>query len=77
MKYSDVMKTLTLIINEQTNAGNSLLTFLKSLDFVTVYETEDTILSGKQAALECNAVPLESFISELHRRVDSHFASNQ
>ena len=68
------MKTLTLTINEQTKAGSGLLSFLKSLDFVTVYETEDNILSGKQAASECNAVPLDFFISELHRKVDNHFA---
>jgi hypothetical protein len=24
--------------------------------------------------LECNAVPLDFFISELHRKVDNHFA---
>ena len=69
------MKTLTLSINEQTKEGNSLLLFLNSLDFVTVHESKDEIPSGKQAALECNAVPLETFIYELHRRVDSHFAA--
>ena len=36
---------------------------------------EDNIVSGKQAASRCNAVPLEFFISELHRRVDNHFNS--
>ena len=72
------MQTLTLSINEQTKAGNSLLSFLKSLDFVTIHEIEDNVLSGKQAASECNAVPLEFFISELHRKVDTHFTvSNQ
>ena len=72
------MQTLTLSINEQTKAGNSLLSFLKSLDFVTVHEIkEDNNLSGKQAALECNAVPLEFFISELHRKVDSHFTTGK
>jgi len=68
------MKTLTLTINEQTKSGSSLLSFLKSLDFVKVYETGDDMLSGKQAASECNAVSLDFFISELHRKVDSHFA---
>ena len=34
---------------------------------------EDNIHSGKLAASKCNAVPLELFISELHRRVDNHF----
>ena len=68
------MRTLTLTINEQTKAGNSLLSFLKSLDFVLIHETEENILSGKQAASECNAVPLDFFISELHRKVDNHFA---
>ena len=63
------MKTLTLSVNEQTKEGDSLLVFLKSLDFVTVHEHGD----GKKAASECNAVPLENFISELHRRVDCHF----
>ena len=71
------MRTLTVSINEQTTAGNSLLSFLKSLDFVTVHEIEDNILSGKQAASECNAVPLEFFISELHRKVDNHFAAGK
>jgi hypothetical protein len=68
------MRTLTLTINEQTKAGNNLLSFLKSLDFVTVHETSEHIFSGKQAASECNAVPLDFFISELHRKVDHHFA---
>jgi len=68
------MRTLTLTINEQTKEGNSLLSFLKTLDFVTVHETEEDVISGKQAALECNAVPLDFFISELHRKVDNHFA---
>ena len=71
------MRTLTLSINEQTKEGNSLLSFLKSLDFVTVHEIEDNILSGEQAASECNAVPLEFFISELHRKVDNHFTTNK
>jgi len=69
------MRTLTLTINEQTKEGNSLLSFLKTLDFVTVHEIEEDVISGKQAALECNAVPLEFFISELHRKVDNHFAA--
>jgi hypothetical protein len=67
------MQTLTLTINEQTKAGYGLLSFLKTLDFVTIHEIDDNILSGKQAALECNAVPLDFFISELHRKVDNHF----
>ena len=71
------MRTLTLTINEQTKAGNNLLSFLKSLDFVTVHETGDHIISGKQAASECNSVPLDFFISELHRKVDSHFAADK
>ena len=71
------MRTLTLSINEQTTAGYSLLSFLKSLDFVTVHEMEDNILSGKQAASECNAVPLEFFISELHSKVNNHFTAGK
>jgi hypothetical protein len=71
------MQTLTLTINEKTKAGSSLLSFLMSLDFVTVHEIENNILSGKQAASECNAVPLEFFISELHRKVDTHFAAGK
>ena len=71
------MRTLTLSINEQTQAGNNLLSFLKSLDFVTVHEIYDDIVSGKQAASECNAVPLDFFISELHRKVDNHFAAEK
>jgi hypothetical protein len=71
------MRTLNLTINEQTKAGNSLLLFLKTLDFVTVHEIEGNTLSGKQAALECNAVPLESFISELHRKADNYFDTDK
>jgi len=71
------MRTLTLTINEQTRAGNNLLSFLKSLDFVTVHEPGDIIFSGKQAASECNSVPLEFFISELHRKVDNHFTAGK
>ena len=70
------MKTLSLTINEQTKEGYSLLTFLKSLDFVSLHENEDIVFSsGKQAAVECNAVSLDSFIFELHRKVDNHFAT--
>ena len=68
------MKTLTLTINEQSKAGSSLLSYLKSLDFVKIHENEDVTLSGKQAALECNAVSLDFFISELHRQVEYHFS---
>ena len=71
------MQTLTLTINEQTKEGNSLLSFLKSLDFVAIHEPGEHILSGKQAASECNAVPLEYFISELHRKADSHFSAGK
>jgi len=71
------MRTLTLSINEQTNAGNCLLSFLRTLDFVTVHEVENNILSGKQAASECNAVPLDFFISELHNKVNNHFPANK
>ena len=71
------MQTLTVTINEQTKAGSNLLLLLKSLDFVTVHETEDHAFSGKQAASKCNAVPLDFFISELHRKVDSHFIVNK
>ena len=71
------MRTLTVSINEQSTAGNSLLSFLKSLDFITVHEIENNITSGKQAASECNAVPLEFFISELHRKVDNHFVADK
>jgi len=71
------MRTLTLTINEQTKAGNNLLSFLKSLDFVTVHEPGDIVFSGKHAASECNSVPLEFFISELHRKVDNHFTSGK
>ena len=71
------MRTFSLTINENTKEGNSLLLFLKALDFVTVNETEENILSGEHAASECNAVPLDAFISELHRKVDSHFAAGK
>ena len=70
------MKTLSLTVNEQTKSGGSLLAFLKSLDFVTIQEMENQILSGKHAASECNAVPLDFFISELHRKVDNHFTNS-
>jgi hypothetical protein len=47
------------------------------LDFVTVHEAGNDALSGKQAASECGAVPLETFISELHCKVDAHFAAGK
>ena len=64
--------TLALTINEQTNAGSNLLSFLKSPDFVTVHETGEYIFSVKQAASECNVVPLDYFMSKLYRKVDNH-----
>ena len=60
---------MTLTANKQTKEE------YKPLDFVTVQKNNDVILSGKQASLECNAIPLETFISELHRRVHNHFAT--
>jgi len=67
------MKTITLTVNDQTEEGNKLVAFLHSLSFVTVHDNDNVLLSGKQAALDCGAVSLDTFISELHNRVDRHF----
>ena len=67
------MKTVTLTVNDQTDEGNRLLALLHSLSFVTVHDPENAVISGKQAALECGAVSLDAFISELHNKVDIHF----
>ena len=69
------MKTVTLTINDQTNEGSMLLELLHSLSFVTVHDPDNIMVSGKQAALECGAVSLDTFISELHNKVDLHFSS--
>jgi len=71
------MKTVTLTVNDQTDEGNRLLELLHSLSYVTVNDPENIVFSGSQAALECGAVSLDTFISELHNRVDIHFNANK
>ena len=71
------MKTITLTVNDQTAEGNRLLELLHSLSYVTVNDPENIVISGSQAALECGAVSLDAFISELHNRVDIHFNVNK
>ena len=68
------MKTVTLTVNDKTNEGCKLLELLHSLSFVTIHDPDNIVISGKQAALECGAVSLDTFISELHNKVDLHFA---
>ena len=69
------MKTITLTVNDQTEEGSNLLAFLRSLNFVAVHDSETKLGSGAQAAKDCNAVPLDAFISELHNKVEKHFVN--
>jgi len=64
---TDVNYTEFGTIKKSAGSNNAL--------FIKEGGNKDGIPSGKQAALECNAVPLETFIFELHRRVDCHFAT--
>lgn len=61
----------TIIIEENSPQAKKLLEFIKTLPFAKVIEEKKK--DFRQAAEECNAVPVNTFTGELRRRVDEHF----
>ncbi|MDR0765454.1 MAG: hypothetical protein LBF09_00765, partial [Odoribacteraceae bacterium] len=61
----------TIIIEENNPQAKQLLEYIKTLPYATVVEEKKK--SFREAAEECNAVPVSAFIGELRRQVDEHF----
>ena len=64
----------TIIIEENSLQAKQLLEYIKTLPFATVVEEKKKSFS--EAAKECNAVPVSTFVGELHRQVNEHFNKN-
>ena len=64
----------TIIIEESCSQAKHLLEYIKTLPFATVVEEKKK--NFREAAKECNAVPVSAFIGELHRQIDEHFDQN-
>ena len=64
----------TIIIEENSPQAKQLLEYIKTLPFATVVEEKKK--SFREAATECNAVPVGAFTGELRRQVDEHFDKN-
>ena len=58
----------TIIIEENSLQAKLLLEYIKTLPFATVIEEDKK--SFREAAAECNAVPVRVFTDELRRRID-------
>ncbi|NLJ00585.1 MAG: hypothetical protein GX371_05480 [Bacteroidales bacterium] len=58
----------TIIIEENSLQAKLLLEYIKTLPFATVIEEDKK--SFREAAEECNAVPVRVFTDELRRRID-------
>ena len=58
----------TIIIEENSPQAKQLLEYIKTLPFVAVVEEKKK--SFREAAKECNAVPVKVFTDELRRRID-------
>lgn len=58
----------TIIIEENSPQAKKLLEYIKTLPFATVVEEKKK--SFREAAQECNAVPVKVFTDELRRRID-------
>ena len=58
----------TIIIEENSLQAKLLLEYIKMLPFATVIEEDKK--SFREAAEECNAVPVRVFTDELRRRID-------
>ena len=64
----------TIIIKENSLQAKQLLEYLRTLSYATVIEEPKKSL--EEAVKECNAVSVDTFISELHRQVNIHFDEN-
>lgn len=58
----------TIIIEENSPQAKKLLEYIKTLPFVTVVEEKQK--SFREAAQECNAIPVNVFSDELRSRID-------
>ncbi len=64
----------TIIIEENSAQAKQLIEYVKTLPYAMVFEEKKK--SFKDAAEECNAVPVSKFIGELHRQIDEYFIGN-
>jgi len=64
----------TIIIEENSPQAKQLLEYIKTLPYVTVVEEQKK--NFREAAIECNAVPVDAFTGELRRQVNEHFDKN-
>ncbi|MDR1161556.1 MAG: hypothetical protein LBK45_04365 [Tannerellaceae bacterium] len=58
----------TIFIEEDSPQAKQLLEYIKTFHFVTVVEEKKK--NFREAARECNAVPVKVFTDELRRRID-------
>lgn len=58
----------TIIIEGNSPQAKKLLEYIKTLPFAIVVEEKKK--SFRDAAQECNAVPVRAFTDELRRRID-------
>lgn len=61
----------TIIIEENSPQAKQLLEYIKTLPFATVIEEKKK--SFREAAEECNAVSVDTFINELNDSIKKHF----
>ena len=64
----------TVLIEENSPQAKKLLEYIRTLPFATVVEEKKK--SFREAAEECNAVSVDSFIGELNRQINEHFDKN-
>lgn len=65
----------TIIIEDNNNPqAKKLLEYIKTLPYATVVGEKKK--NFRKAASECNAVPVSTFVGELHRQIDEHFDKN-
>ncbi|NDV80652.1 hypothetical protein [Bacteroides sp. 51] len=65
----------TIIIEDNNNLqAKQLLEYIKTLPYATVVEEKKK--SFREAAAECNAVPVSAFVGELHHQIDEYFDKN-
>jgi len=61
----------TLIIDEKSPQAKKFLDFARTLPFTAVVETKKK--SFREAAAECEAVSVDTFIDELQRQLKEHY----
>lgn len=58
----------TIIIEEDSPQAKTLLEYIKTLPFATVVEEKKK--SFREAAQECNAIPVKEFTDEMRSRIE-------